>query len=386
MDVTLILTEECNLRCAYCYQKNYPRSVMPVPVAVSALESAVRRGARHLALTFFGGEPFLQAPSLFEILRFARGLERRAGVPVTAKVSTNGLALDDDAVREAGALGLFISLSHDGVREAMDAGRLTPEGRSSFDPVDAALRRLVAAGIPFGVYSVITPANVAHLARSRRYLWEAGARILVSAVDYTASWDEASVRMLARQVEELGALYRSLLRERGNVHLEPFDSRIAQRTRSDEWQRCAPGVRQVTVAPDGALYGCVEYFYRRRDPIGTAEAWLDPERVRAISRERVERAPDCGDCALVERCNHACTCINLRTTGRAGAPPVSLCLTEQETIRSADRLAARLYRERVPEFLTRHYGRSAGFLAGIERLLETMGVTHERAETGPRPL
>lgn len=386
MDVTFILTEECSLRCAYCYQKNYPVTVLPVPTAVAALDSAARHGARFLALTFFGGEPLLRRDNLFAILEEARALERARRLPVTAKVSTNGLALDDEAIRRARELGLFISLSHDGVREAMDGGRVLPDGRSAFDRVDAALRRLVEARIPFAVYSVITPKNVACLARSREYLWETGARILVGAIDYTADWDEDAVRTLVREYRKLGRLYRRLLKDRANVHLEPFDSRIAQWTRPGEFQRCAPGVRQVTVGPDGTLYGCVEYFYRRLHPIGNAWTWLDPEAVRAVSHERCDRPDECGECALASRCNNTCACINLRATGRVNVPPASLCLTEQETIFEADRLAAKLYRRRVPEFLMRQYSRSYHLLSSIERLLESMGVPHEAAETRPRSL
>ncbi|MBI3857627.1 MAG: radical SAM protein [Planctomycetes bacterium] len=386
MELTFILTEECNLRCTYCYQKNYPRSVMPVPVALSAIDGAIRNGARRLELTFFGGEPLLQAGPLFEILGRARELERERGIPITAKTSTNGLALDDRVIAQAARLGLFISLSHDGVREAMDAGRVTPEGASAFDRVEAALRRLVAARMPFGVYSVITPGNVRYLARSRRHLWEAGARLLISAIDYTADWDPDALRRLLKQYEELGDFYRSLLRERRDMHFEPFDSRISQVTRPADWKSCAPGVRHVTVAPDGALYGCVEYFYRRLGSIGRAETWLDAARLRELSRNRQHPPDECGDCVLNDRCNNDCACINLRTTGQANVPPASLCITEQETIRAADRLAARLYRERLPEFLLRHYSGSYHLLSSVERWLESMGVSHEPAEAGPRSL
>ena len=386
MDLTFLLTEECNLRCTYCYQKNYPRSVLPVETALSAMNAAVRHGARRLALTFFGGEPLLQSGALFSILRAARTLEREKEIPVTAKVSTNGLLLDDEVIRNAAELGLFLSLSHDGIREAMDGGRVLPDGSSSFERVDGALRRLVASGIPFGVYSVITPANVRHLLRSRRYLWDAGARILVGAIDYTARWDEASIQTLLDQYEKLADFYRTILKEKRNAHVEPFDSRISQRTRSSSYQSCAPGVRQVTVAPDGTLYACVEYFYRRLQPIGTAETWLDPDRVRALSLARRAKPDECGDCALNERCNNDCACINLRTTGSVNLPPASLCITEQETIRAADELAARLYREKVPEFLMRHYSNSYHLLSSIERLLESMGVSHEHAPAGPRSL
>ena len=101
MELTFILTEECNLRCTYCYQKNYPRTLLSREMAETALQSALNHGAKHLSLTFFGGEPLLQAPTLFSILETARRLERESGISVTAKVSTNGLELDSSVIRNA---------------------------------------------------------------------------------------------------------------------------------------------------------------------------------------------------------------------------------------------------------------------------------------------
>jgi len=387
MDVTFILTEECNLRCTYCYQKNFRRNELPPGTAVAAVRSAVAAGERSLALTYFGGEPLLRADAMFEIQAEARRLANDAGVSMTAKVPTNGLLLTGEIVRRSGELGIFISLSFDGVREAQDGGRVRPDGSGSFDDAVRALKLLVAARRPFAVYSVITPRNVRCLAESRRFLWDAGARLMVSAVDYTAAWDAASVRELVEQYEKVGALYRKWLKGREHFHLEPLDSRIAQRTRPRDWRRCCPGITQVTVGPDGTLYGCVEFFYRRLFPLGTADGWLDREKVKAFASQQLSGGPEeCDSCGVNDRCTNSCACVNLRTTGASNAPPESVCHTEQATILTIDRVAADLYRRRVPDFLTRHYSSSYHLLSGIEKLLEEYGVDHEQSVAQPQPV
>jgi uncharacterized protein len=383
MDLTLILTEDCNLRCAYCYQKQFAPTAMPVELAVEAVRRAFDHAPAGLALTFFGGEPLLRAGELLHVLEAARALEAERGVPLTAKVPTNGLLLDEAFVERAGQLGLFISLSLDGIQPAQDAGRISLDGGGSFAQAERALRLLLRSGKPFGVYSVITPQNVRHLAASRRYLWGLGARILVSAIDYTAEWDDAALRALSEQYAALGQLYEQMLKEKAYFHLEPFDSRISLRTRSREYANCCPGLKQVTVGPDGTLYGCVEYFYRRLMPLGTVATWLDEEAVRALARSRSGRAPECGECGVRDRCTHTCDCVNLRTAGLANRPTRSLCLTEQTTIRAADRVAAELYRKRSPGFVVKHYSESYSMLAAMERLLDDLEATHERAEAGP---
>jgi uncharacterized protein len=380
MDLTFLLTEDCNLRCAYCYQPQFRPVAMAAETGIQALRQAIHHGAENLALTFFGGEPLLNTPSLWAILRAARSLEREHGIPVTAKVSTNGLLLDEPFLREAALLGLFVSLSCDGNGPAQDAGRVRPTGEGSSAEVTRALRLLVAARRPFAVYSVVTPANVRWFARSRQWLWDEGARILVSALDYTATWDAPALEELERQYRRVGRMYAASLRRKAGFHLEPFDSRIGLRTRGNN-QRCAPGLSQVTVAPDGALYGCLEYFHRRLSPLGDVARWLDQEAVRALCAPRAARPEECQDCGVRDRCNTACACVNLRGTGDPARPPTALCLSEQLLIQSVDRIAAGLWRKRVPEFLLRQYSDSYHFLSGIEALLTEMGIDHEHAAT-----
>ena len=338
------------------------------------MQSAIRNGADRLALTFFGGEPLLEKETLFDILEQARDLERSSGTPVTAKVSTNGILVDEDFVREAGRTGLFVSLSIDGVKAAQDAGRSMPDGGSSFRAANEALQFLAAARKPFAVYSVITPQNVPYLAASVDYLWDAGARVILSAIDYTSSWDDRSLRVLGRQYALMGRLYRQLLQRGEYFHLEPFDSRIPQRTRAGEWTRCAPGTNQVVVSPEGILHGCIEYYERVLLPLGSASAWLDPRQVRRLSRSRSMRPAACGSCGIKDRCNNSCSCINLRGTDYAGRPPRSLCVAEQETTLAADAIGAELYKKKVPEFLLRNYSCSYSLLSAIQHHIDTTEV------------
>ncbi len=377
MDLTLIVTEDCNLRCRYCYQKNFYGTAMPLETARIAVDKSLHEGP--LSLTFFGGEPLLQSEIIFETLKYARRRERELQIPVTAKVPTNGLLLNENLIEEAGSHGLFISLSFDGIRQAQDSGRVRRDGAGSFDAVVRSLRMLAAAGRPFSVYSVITPQNVRWFAESREFLHEQGARIFVSAIDYTANWTGDAIAELNAQYRLVARFYRNLLKRREHFHLEPFDSRISQHTRPKDWKRCCPGVTQITVGPDGTLYGCVEYFYRRLNSIGHVSSWLDAKAVRAMSLERGGLPDECQECGINERCNNNCACVNLRTTGKANVPPLSLCLTEQNTLFTIDAIAAALFREKAPEFLLRQYSASYHMLTSVEKMLEQMEAGHAHA-------
>jgi uncharacterized protein len=113
MDLTLILTEECNLRCTYCYQKTFRRNELPVDVGVAAVRAALGHVQAHpgtsLAVTYFGGEPLLRAEAMFQIQHAALELARGAGALLTAKVPTNGLLLTEPIVERAGEGRLYVN-------------------------------------------------------------------------------------------------------------------------------------------------------------------------------------------------------------------------------------------------------------------------------------
>jgi len=376
------MTKECNLRCRYCYQKRFSNDSLSVATAVETFHAAAESGVTSLALTFFGGEPLLRADAIFEIMAAARHLERSRGISVTAKISTNGILLDEGTLSRAQRWGIFVSLSIDGTEQAHNIGRVDRDGHGSYEAADRALRLLAAAGKPFAVYSVITPVNVKYLADSIAFLWNAGARIIINTVDYTADWTEEARDRLERQYHRTGRFYRRQL-ERGEFfHMDPFDSRIPAVTRPRELKRCQPGLSQVVVAPDGTIYGCLEFFYRRLMPVGTSSTWIDRRSVQHLVQTRRGLPVECGDCALEGRCNNRCACINLRGTDTPNRPPSSLCLCEQATLFAVDRTAEQLYRKRVPEFVLRNYSCSYHLLTGIERLLQGMEKNDEQAHTG----
>jgi uncharacterized protein len=62
MQLVLQVTRDCNFACTYCYQRHRKGSVMPAEVAERALrfvleEPDLAPGGRHVAVTYFGGEP-----------------------------------------------------------------------------------------------------------------------------------------------------------------------------------------------------------------------------------------------------------------------------------------------------------------------------------------
>src|ERR1700691_2883270 len=101
-NLMLYLTEECNLRCSYCFVDKKPR-YMSEEVARWAVEFFYSRnisgGEYQVHLNFFGGESFLCIERMHQVIAMAR--ERRPNVYKQAifSATTNGTVATPEVER-----------------------------------------------------------------------------------------------------------------------------------------------------------------------------------------------------------------------------------------------------------------------------------------------
>jgi uncharacterized protein len=375
MQLVLQLTRDCDFACTYCYQAHRKGPGMSRAVAEAAVRMLLDRplapGDPHVAVTWFGGEPLLERARIEELQPHLAALGHPRGVLVTAKVSTNGAQLDEAFCRFARRHALFISLSTDGCPEAQDAGRPTRDGGQSSLLVERALAALTATRTPFSTYAVITPANVRWLPRSADWLFERGARIQISTLDFGADWRPADLRALERAYRALAARYRRWTRAGLDFYLAPFDAKIAAHARAGpRADRCSAGHRQVAVDPEGFVYPCIEFLESPVHRIGHVDSGIDRAALSAWRHAHGgERPEECSGCGIRARCGSTCACLNLRTAGSLSGVSALLCEHERAVTLAADRIGAELFRRRDRTFLRRHYDPRHHVLSAVESLL-----------------
>lgn len=373
MEVILQLTRDCNLACRYCYQlgKHRRDRGMSIETALVAIRLAIAQGAQQLAVSFFGGEPLLNRGTIEAVAPQLRRIGDENGVVVSAKVSTNGVLLDNSFAHFAREHGIFVSLSTDGHPKAQDAGRPLAHGSTAKSSVfvEAALANLVAAKTPFCTYQVVTPDNAKHFVRSVDWLFARGSRALITGLDFGAQWSEESLTVLGRQYRALARRYVRWTRKGVKFYLAPFDGKIAEHTRggSGPHAGCAAGVRQFAVDPDGVLYPCVEFLFDERFRIGDLAHGFDADAKRSVADTfNGHRPEECGDCGIRTRCATSCACLNHRTTGKLREVDALVCAHEKLITLAADRMGEILWKKRDKSFIDRQYNPAHHALSAVE--------------------
>ena len=371
MNVTLHLTTGCNLRCTYCFEGDHSyREDMPVEIARAAIDFALRDGGTSPGIIFFGGEPLMKRDAIVAAVEHARA---RCVAPVIPhfKITTNGLLLDDDFLDWCAREDVAVSLSFDGVREAHDRHRLNVAGQGTWARVDDRARALLARRPYSPAIMVTSPETVKWAAAGVRHLFAIGFRYVVFQINYAGAWDADSFAELGRQYRDMAEIYVEMTRREEKFYLSPFDVKLATHIRGDGARGllCKLGVRQVSVAPDGTLYPCVQFVRDGRDrrfAIGDVWEGVDAG-ARAVCFEATEREQrECAGCSIKDRCNRHCGCLNLQTTGDLGSPSPILCEHERLLTPIADWIGEKLWEERAPMFVHKHYNNGFAMLSLIE--------------------
>lgn len=190
----LFLTEDCNLRCPYCYAPKGPRR-LDVQVGRDVVDFMLAAPAKVKSVTIclFGGEPLLEFDTVRELVDYGERRSQEAGKRLKFGMTTNGTLISDEVADFMAAHKLTANLSIDGGPESHNRNRKTVDGRGSFDLVDAALKRLAARKFRHNVRLTYTAATVDRLFDNVQYLWDRGCNSISPQPVLNDGWTEAGV-------------------------------------------------------------------------------------------------------------------------------------------------------------------------------------------------
>lgn len=314
-------------------------------------------------VAFFGGEPLLRKDLIREVCGFCRELSEQDGRDFILSMTTNALLLDEEFLKFADSVGLLVTMSHDGIRAAHDRHRVYAAGGGTWETIEDKARLLLAFQPDAAAMMVVTPETLPYYADSVEHLSGVGFRRILTSLNYAADWTDEHLPQLALQYKKLADWYEAETKAGRDFLLEPLDGKMTSHVcgGNSRCARCHIGVRQLSVAPDGTLYPCVQFVKdgRSNTAFALGDVWtgVDEERRSALVAQSATSDPACDGCALADRCNNDCGCLNWQTTGVVNRVCPILCESERLLTPIVDALGGRLYKQQVAAFLAKHYSK-----------------------------
>lgn len=149
-NMTLELTERCNLRCGYCIYndgcektRNFGMEDMSLETAYKAIEYAKYHSSKQdeLHIGFYGGEPLLCYSLIKDCVHYAKQI--MPDKTIYFAITTNAVLLTKELALELSRIeNISITVSLDGPKEYHDAYRVDSQGNGSFEATLLGLKLL----------------------------------------------------------------------------------------------------------------------------------------------------------------------------------------------------------------------------------------------------
>lgn len=134
LSLTIAPTTRCNFRCPYCYEENAIKSTATKEVDDSIIKFIKANVAKHIRITWYGGEPLLNFKSMKYIMENLS--KKTVRKKVYYDIITNGYLLNKIKVEFLKNYAVeYIQITIDGPKETNDKTRILGNGKGSFDMI-----------------------------------------------------------------------------------------------------------------------------------------------------------------------------------------------------------------------------------------------------------
>jgi len=202
--IDIDVTDDCNLRCVYCFKGPKTTRYIEMKTARAAVDWVIRASRDHsqISVNFMGGEPLLAWPLIKELAPWTRRRAKTYGKSVYFSMTVN-LTLMNDEIREyVDRNGFGVLMSIDGCPELHDIQRVAIKPEHRYKTVEYWARSLLRTRPQSDARMTLIPKNVSLLSRSFEYLTrEIGFQnVVLSTADYP-DWTEEYLKEYKHQLE-----------------------------------------------------------------------------------------------------------------------------------------------------------------------------------------
>jgi uncharacterized protein len=288
--VMLTITENCNLDCVYCYEKDKTKRVMDIEAAKNAIDHEFSNSGEFEEIEFdlFGGEPVLCKDLIMELVEWTS--KQHFSKPYLFFIQTNGTLVHGPFQEwlRSNKDRVFVGLSLDGTPDTHNKNR-----SNSYSQIDLAF--FVNNSTRQSVRMTINSDTIGNLSKDIIHLHDLGFADVDSYFAYGIEWNVPEIQHVLQR--ELQALCEYYLLNPTVRECSIFDLQLPNLLKRDglikKW--CGTGTEIVSIAIDGKKYPC-QTFQPNTTPHPVELGTFDFEAIDDFND------PECADCFLEPAC------------------------------------------------------------------------------------
>lgn len=324
----LMLTEDCQFRCDYCFVqgKNHERR-MDLNTALSAVDLLFREaaGAKNVNVTFFGGEPLLEFDLICAVVAY---VEKKL-VPeqsVSWALTTNGALIEKRHMEFFQKHSLSLLLSIDGDRTTQDAHRRLASGGPTFDLVFPKIALIKEHQPWLGARMTVNPDTVGYMKENVEFLLGEGINQFIIGPNMDAMWPRDALDAYKQQWFDLAEFYVSEWERAHGFRIRVFEKDLESMASecSGRWG-CEAGRDKICVSTTGMIFPCTKFASQNglsgRYALGDLSSGVSSFARRfELQDNRAAIRGKCLSCHNADYCTGGCPADNLNKTGSIYVP------------------------------------------------------------------
>jgi len=317
-NISILLTEDCNFRCEYCFIDQNPSSISweTLKDTLNWLSRQNIHGEK-LSVNFFGGEPLVKYDLIEKAVLYA---EQELDDKFSFGVTTNGSLFNKERLDFFEKHNMSALFSIDGKKEIHNKHRKYKDGTGTFDDVEKNMKECVKRGLSPVGRPTYTPKTLPHLYETVRYLLDDVGFNSVSptpAVDGYIEFTEEDYEEYQRQFDKINKYFKDKVLMEENVGLGYYNKCYRQFFSDTKMQApCGAGKKYVAVNHRGDIFPCHRFVQWQEWKLGDVYEGIKFHQRRSLFHDfkNDETSDACKACEN-KFCGGGCYAVNYSTTG-----------------------------------------------------------------------
>lgn len=315
--IMLLVTENCNLNCIYCYEHQKNKRIMTFDTAKSILDEYLptMKEKNTVIIEVFGGEAFINFDLIKEIDNYIR--DNYSDINIIYETTTNGTLVHGEIQNwlSKNKERFAISLSLDGTKYMHDQNRVYIDGKGTFNNIDMDFFRRTWPGCPAKM--TISQKTLPYLAEGIKYIDSLGFKCDTT-MSVGVDWDaERNVPILVKELSKLVEYYIENP-DKQLCTLLNMDLRLILTPIDNDYRFCGAGIDMVCFDTQGDCYPCQGFA-----PVSIGKQSEYYKNFDTNSFLFNDENP-CRKCMFVRLCSN-CYAANLQSTGNIQKVDDNLC-------------------------------------------------------------
>jgi len=303
--LSINVTDKCNLNCSYCFNRPRHPQDMSISTAKKAVDFLVAQAgdSPYVNLGFFGGEPLLCFQTVKEVVTYGREKAQSAEKEIFFGITTNGTLLSQDIFNFFKENNISVLLSLDGIPQITKnvvSGKKIKIADTNLE--EYAQEMADQFGDRAAVRFTIIPETAQYIFDTFKYLAERKFTIIGIVPALNVIWPDSALHLFEEQMT-LAVEYWLETLEELNINFQPIGHYVAKlRGKLDipslHMHYCS--TQRLGIAADGTIFPChrfASFPEKRKYSLGHLETGFDSEAYERYLNERK---------LLLEECSHGC--------------------------------------------------------------------------------